>query len=373
MSDFLVNLARRGAGLAPVVAAPAHPLPEPPSEMVDAPASDVPTASRRSSAAAAEQPRLVVSAPAPEVRIERVGVPISSAPTVVVQRAPLDVPAAAPLMPLAPPRPLAADPAARTGPAPAPRAIEPSAPVTTSAPTIAPATEPTVVVVPQVVREHEVRIVAAPATVEPVPSRPPSSVGVTTELAPPAATFATQIAQSPAPDRPGPPAMPTDTVAVAPATVGIVRRQEGAQPRAVHAPTASDPPAPVAPTLTSSARRIEEDAPRPSSAAPTVEVVREQRRVVEHVVESPVGVRPAPRAETIAPLPMVARPTSPLNTSESPRERVVHVRIGTIDVRGASAPDAPATPIATTPAPDARSASGFDDFVRLRTYAPWQW
>ena len=167
--------------------------------------------------------------------------------------------------------------------------------------------------------------------------------------------------------------MPTDTVAVAPATVGIVRPQEGAQPGAVPAPTASDPPAPVAPTLTSSARRIEEDAPRPSVAAATVEVVSEQMRVVDHVVESPVAVRPSRRSEAIAPLPIVARPASPLGTSESARERVVHVRIGTIDVRGASAPDAPAPPVATTPAPDARSGSGFDDFVRLRTYVPWQW
>jgi len=373
MSDFLVNLARRGAGLAPVVAAPAHPLPEPPSEVVDAPASDVPMASRLSAVGASEQPRLLASAPPAEVRIERVGVPISSAPTVVVQRAHVDVPAAAPLMPLAPPRPLAADPAARTGPAPAPRAIESSAPVTTSAATIAPATEPTVVVVPQVVREHEVRIIAAPATVEPDPAAPASRVGVTTELAPPAATFASQIAQSPATAGPRPPASLTDAVAVEPVTVVIVRPQEGPQSHAVPAPAASDPRAPIATTLASGAKTIEEDAPRPSVAAATVEVVSEQMRAVDHVVESPVALRPSRRSEAIAPLPIVARPASPLGTSESARERVVHVRIGTIDVRGASAPDAPAPPVATTPAPDARSGSGFDDFVRLRTYVPWQW
>jgi hypothetical protein len=54
--------------------------------------------------------------------------------------------------------------------------------------------------------------------------------------------------------------------------------------------------------------------------------------------------------------------------------RVVHVRIGAIEIHGATAATAAPVPQTAPPAPSAaHQASGFDAFSRLRSYAPWEW
>lgn len=53
--------------------------------------------------------------------------------------------------------------------------------------------------------------------------------------------------------------------------------------------------------------------------------------------------------------------------------REVHVRIGTIEIHAESDTPAPMSPPpAAAPAVAAGSQGGFDEFVRLRTYAPWE-
>jgi hypothetical protein len=52
-------------------------------------------------------------------------------------------------------------------------------------------------------------------------------------------------------------------------------------------------------------------------------------------------------------------------------ERIVHVRIGTIEIQAANTPPAAAAPPPATS--QARAADAFDDFAPLRSYAPWAW
>ena len=53
--------------------------------------------------------------------------------------------------------------------------------------------------------------------------------------------------------------------------------------------------------------------------------------------------------------------------------REVHVRIGTIEIHAESdSPPPMSLPAAAPPAVAAGSQGGFDEFVRLRTYAPWE-
>lgn len=81
----------------------------------------------------------------------------------------------------------------------------------------------------------------------------------------------------------------------------------------------------------------------------------------------PSGLTPIEPALTPAPLGGLA-----VIEDRSPG-REVHVRIGTIEIHAesdtpppTSVPPAAAAPIAAVP------QGGFDEFVRLRTYAPWE-
>jgi len=73
------------------------------------------------------------------------------------------------------------------------------------------------------------------------------------------------------------------------------------------------------------------------------------------------------RATTLAAWPAFREP------DDSPLERTVHVRIGAIEIH--AAPPAPmpvpqAPPAAQPPPP---VGHGFEEFTRLRSYAPWTW
>jgi len=69
-----------------------------------------------------------------------------------------------------------------------------------------------------------------------------------------------------------------------------------------------------------------------------------------------------------------AVPPAPTAAKASPpsEERVVQVRIGAIEIHAPMPPPAPPAP-AAVPLPRAVPRGGFDDFARLRSYAPWEW
>jgi hypothetical protein len=75
--------------------------------------------------------------------------------------------------------------------------------------------------------------------------------------------------------------------------------------------------------------------------------------------------RPAPAPSAGSQLPM------PSPIVEAGPERVVHVRIGAIEIHGA--PQAPSVvpSMATAPSAAPSAPIGFDRFTRLRTYASW--
>jgi hypothetical protein len=97
---------------------------------------------------------------------------------------------------------------------------------------------------------------------------------------------------------------------------------------------------------------------------------------VDHAIKRESDDAPAPVVVTIQPAehPVVPAPAS---HAEPAPERIVHVRIGAIEIHGADAASrtpASVAPAATAPAAVFASApGGFDDFAALRSYAPWSW
>jgi hypothetical protein len=110
--------------------------------------------------------------------------------------------------------------------------------------------------------------------------------------------------------------------------------------------------------------------PRPARQR---EIVREETRVVELLMDSTTSIVTEPAVVAIEPAPLAAAaPAAP--RTEPTAERTVHVRIGAIEIHAAqpaAVPLPPSTPAAV--APQTPAAGGFDDFARLRSYAPWEW
>jgi hypothetical protein len=74
---------------------------------------------------------------------------------------------------------------------------------------------------------------------------------------------------------------------------------------------------------------------------------------------------PLPGQDAVSP---VLPPAKVLPPSQ---ERVVQVRIGTIEIRAPQPP--PPAPIAAPMPRSLPRGGGFDEFARLRSYAPWEW
>lgn len=74
-----------------------------------------------------------------------------------------------------------------------------------------------------------------------------------------------------------------------------------------------------------------------------------------------------------SPLPAVVQAATPAPGTDTLPERVVHVRIGAIEIHGAVPVAAPAPPAPHTLASVPSSDGGFDRFARMRTYAPSEW
>jgi len=98
-------------------------------------------------------------------------------------------------------------------------------------------------------------------------------------------------------------------------------------------------------------------------------VIIDSRATIEGPEVVPV-VLPTPEPVLVSP-PAPSRPAT--GPTDSVPERVVHVRIGAIEIHAApSAGEPPSSPI-PAPAPAAVPADGFDDFAGLRNYASWGW
>lgn len=84
---------------------------------------------------------------------------------------------------------------------------------------------------------------------------------------------------------------------------------------------------------------------------------------------------PPPPAVTEPAVSAVPPAPAPAARSAAPPERVVQVRIGTIEIHGAPPPEAagpaPAAPEQPGDRPTASPSAGFDEFAGLRSYAPW--
>jgi hypothetical protein len=110
--------------------------------------------------------------------------------------------------------------------------------------------------------------------------------------------------------------------------------------------------------------------------------VRREERVITRRegirVTDPRSIEAAPptfdREPPIAILPAARPAHAPVNEPPA-QERVVHVRIGSIEIQAASSP-ASALPVAAATAmrpTEPQPPSGFDSFVRLRRYTSWDW
>jgi hypothetical protein len=285
VSDFILNLARRGAGLAPVVAL------QPPFTPASAP--DVGTAHAtepRSERAPRDEDR-----PELQVRVE----PPSSQAQVS--------PAAAPPSPVpAPPTP--PPPQARTSPLPPPAGISDVAPAQEPVP------QPTEPAVPRPEEESAYPTTAAEPQSSPLQhTRPPAPLTAPMPRAEPAVQISGEPF-SPAPSRPA------------------------AQPQPTPLPTQPETnlaamPTAVRPTLAHETRGASEGE-TVAHVQPATPPMTPARQAI---------IKPAPASERPFALPTMMGPTV---TPSEPRP--IQVRIGTIEVR-ATTPPAPTPPPAPKP------------------------
>ncbi len=353
MSDFLVNLARRSAGLAPVMRS----RPAPAAESAGDAVGETGIAEIAMPGESASPPAVVVmphamppspsAVPTSEARRQPIAAPLAASPAAVVQRAPLAAPNASPAPPPSPVmRAAGLTPVAIS---PAPAAPEPAQVVTAAAP---PSAEP-IAIEPRGESRIEIR---HPAVAHPH-ADPPKD--------------AAPVAQ---PDPLAPP--------------GAVVPSASAGPRAIE-PRAESHSEIEAPVIRHLHADFREEAPPLAPPGPQAlrerEVVHEETRVVERLVEPAAAfvIEPAPArltepaVLTLEPAPRAAAATAPPRPeppAERTAERTVHVRIGAVEIHAAppaSAPLPPTPPAAV--APQAAPAGGFDEFARLRSYAPWEW
>jgi len=141
-------------------------------------------------------------------------------------------------------------------------------------------------------------------------------------------------------------------------------------------PTVTGPSSPIRPVTAmddqaSDARRE----PGPERVRPDLEPRRG-----DVIVELPLpAASAAPRQTAVAQIAAIEPALAPAPLA-GPRTvtvagpgREIQVRIGTLEIHaGSDAPAPAAPPAAAAPAGAVASTGGFDDFVRLRSYAPWQ-
>lgn len=112
--------------------------------------------------------------------------------------------------------------------------------------------------------------------------------------------------------------------------------------------------------------RNETSPPRSAELSAVVEIVREERRIEA----GSATTRPEHRSVAVSVEPALApNPALEGARAEPEPDRTVHVSIGAIEIH-AAASDVPAPSVAVPRSPPGIS-SGFEEFTRLRSYAPW--
>lgn len=400
MSDFLANLVRRGAGLAPIVRS--RPAPSPgPAEDVSVGVESEPQSAAQPAAATpvtpAAGPQPMAAAPHVDIRPSPIALSAAIAPPGVVQRAPDTTVASATPAPAAPPvLPVSIVPADRTTVRPTPAEAAPHSHTASTRPVAAPPTTVRVIEGPRAPSERivdirrEVISVSTPVTSAAVAAHLPDETP--SIAAAPSSPEAPSIGAHSAPaidHEPATAEVPRARPATATEAVVIVRQRLSEEPvreapaPALGHPTAVAPrgeeptplmpaelvaiPVPVAAPVD---RPLEEPAAPHPRSVPILDLRTEKTLAVERVVELPSAaetVRPR-RTGELVPMPAQAIISAPPEASLP--ERIVHVRIGAVEIHAAPSAEMQAAPAA--PAAVAQPSVGFDEFVRLRTYEPWQ-
>jgi hypothetical protein len=115
--------------------------------------------------------------------------------------------------------------------------------------------------------------------------------------------------------------------------------------------------------------------PGPARARPAVEPRRDELTVELPLPRVSARARgtDAPSVTPTVPILAPAPLGGPRTVIEGGPGREVHVRIGTIEIHAEADTPAPVSlPATTAPTPAIASPGGFDGFVRLRSYAPWE-
>ncbi len=170
----------------------------------------------------------------------------------------------------------------------------------------------------------------------------------------------TLLAPRPEPVLKPAPARETPTTQMAPVEQG---EPSSAAPQSQELPAPMVLPARVEPTTT--------DGPTQRELV-TFETVRELTHRFEKILEP---VPAAPALPAIVPLaPVAVSATHRLPDLPAPENRIVQVRIGSIEIHGAAPAAVPApAPVAASAAAARAASGGFDQFTRLRNYAQWEW
>ena len=401
MSDFIVNLVRRGAGLAPIVRSrPAASLEEvspagegEPQTVVPLSAEPMPVMS------APSRPPSAPASPATEPRPRPIALPIAAAPAAVAQRAAVGTPIAPAPVPAAP-RAAVAQPAlperpdlvrATDGP---PGRGEIASAREAEAATISMRVVETSPGPRETIVETRRELVPPPVVVVPAELRQPSSDETVTTAIPGAVTATLETptitpfriehvseivrAALVRPSR-APESAANDARPAAPDSSGSPPQAPPARPIEVSSrlipeggasPRSDDLPAPVPMVARAEPH---EDRPDPAPRLATfIATPLKAAPVVARLVELPAAAEIVRRRESVEVAPTQSQ--SPLPAAQQPpaTDRVVEVRIGAVEIHAAS-PSEPPQQAVPAPARAERPPTGFDEFVRLRTYAPWQW
>lgn len=161
------------------------------------------------------------------------------------------------------------------------------------------------------------------------------------------------------------PATQSRSPGIPPAPAPTPRSAAPAVPAAPSPAVAPQPRAPSVPAVDHSG--AEDNAPRRRSARPPGPPLSErQPATVAPDDESPSAPPRPPLVPSVAAEALAAPSGVTSPDRRQPEPRPVQVRIGTIEIR-AAAPAPPPAPAAPAPVP----ATGFDDYARLRRYAGW--
>ena len=343
MSTFLLNLALRGAGLAPVVALPAAPLSVAPVQEEFEEVVEEQTARRTT----AEDPRKEEreSAQPPPDRTEHDQVQPREPPPAealrVPPRSPIDLPVVLPAAPAQPP----AD-AMREEPAPA----------------LTPGERIERVVEKTTVERHTERVISEPPAAPQLLQPPPPQPAAVTEIREITREVLRPAPPAPIIERPAHREQPVESQAV-------LEKDDAAPPVPKPKPPA---PAVVAPRPdTSSPVPREQHPPEPSSErleASPPQIGRQQRPLLQ-----PRTLPDAQREQRERPMPFALPRAAPPPASMTPAkppspetEREISVHIGTIEIKAPPAPP-------PTPAPPAsqQAVQDFSEYRALRSYGSW--